>query len=30
MHSEVLGSVNALTNSHKEILTNIYQYQDLP
>ena len=30
MRSEVLGIVNALTNSHKEILTNINQNQDLP
>ena len=30
IHSEVLGSVKALTNSHEEILTNINQNQDLP
>ena len=30
MHSGFLGSVNALTNSHKEILTNLNQNQDLP
>ena len=30
MRSEGLGSVNALTNSHKEIFTNINQNQDLP
>ena len=30
MRSEVLGSVNADTNLHKEILTYINQYQDLP
>ena len=30
MRSEVLGSVNALTNLHEQILTNINQNQDLP
>ena len=30
MHSEILGSVNALSSSHKEILTNINQNQVLP
>ena len=30
MHSEVLGTVNALTDSHEEILTNINQNPYLP
>ena len=30
MPSEVLGSVNELTNSHEEILTNINKNKDLP
>ena len=30
MRSEGLGSVNALTNLHEQILTNINQNQDLP
>ena len=30
IHSEVLGSVIALTNSHEGILTNINQNEDLP
>ena len=30
IRSAVLGSLNAFTNSHKEILTNIYQSKTFP